>query len=83
MDKVALRPNPKRWEKAIAYIEATPQIEDLVLSSGDVYNLGAKFIRQIGMRLLEIPHVRRIRYATKGLAVMPQKILEKRCQSFC
>lgn len=75
VEKVALRPNPKRWEEAFAYIEETPELEDLVLSGGDVYNLGAKFIRQIGMRLLEIPHVRRIRYATKGLAVMPQKIL--------
>ncbi len=75
VDKVALRPNPKRWEQAFAYIEATPRIEDLVLSGGDVYNLGARFIRDLGMRLLAIPHVRRIRYATKGLAVMPQKIL--------
>jgi lysine 2,3-aminomutase len=29
----------------------------------------------IGERLLHMPNIRRIRYATKGLAVMPQKIL--------
>ena len=29
----------------------------------------------IGRRLLEMPNIRRIRYATKGLCVLPQKIL--------
>ena len=43
-----------------------PELEDLVISGGDVYNLGARGIGTIGRRLLEIPHVRRIRYATKG-----------------
>ena len=75
VEKVALRPNPKRWGEAFNYIEAHPQIEDLVLSGGDLYNLGARAIRDLGERLLRISHVRRIRYATKGLAVMPQKIL--------
>src|SRR6185436_16912936 len=31
--------------------------------------------QRIGERLLRMPNIRRIRYATKGLAVMPQKIL--------
>jgi lysine 2,3-aminomutase len=37
--------------------------------------LKAEHIRLIGERLLSMPNIRRIRYATKGLAVMPQKIL--------
>ena len=32
-------------------------------------------IRRIGERLLAIPHIRRMRFASKGPAVMPQKIL--------
>ena len=32
-------------------------------------------MRQIGERLLAIPHIRRLRFATKGPAVMPMKIL--------
>jgi lysine 2,3-aminomutase len=75
VEKLALRPNPKRWEDAFAYIESHPELEDIVISGGDVFNLGAKWIRDIGMRLLQMPHIRRIRYATKGVAVMPQKIL--------
>src|SRR5262249_27340020 len=29
----------------------------------------------IGLTLLDIPNIRRIRFATKGLAIMPQKVL--------
>ena len=47
----------------------------VVISGGDAFNMTYKHIQTIGQRLLEIDHVRRLRYATKGIAVMPQKIL--------
>jgi lysine 2,3-aminomutase len=75
VDKVDLRPNPKRWEEMFEYVASEPELEDIVISGGDVANLGPKWIREIGMRLLAIPHIRRIRYATKAVAIMPQKIL--------
>ena len=75
VDKVALRPNPKRWKTMFDYVASEPELEDIVISGGDVANLGAKWIREIGMRLLAIPHIRRIRYATKAVAIVPQKIL--------
>ena len=75
VEKVSLKVSPKRWEEAFAYIESRPELEDIVISGGDTYNLAFKHISDIGTRLLEIPHIRRIRYATKGLAVMPMKIL--------
>jgi len=75
VDKVDFRPNPKRWEDMFAFVESEPELEDIVISGGDVANLGAKWIREIGMRLLAIPHIRRIRYATKAVAIMPQKML--------
>lgn len=65
----------QRWEDAFGYIASRHELEDIVISGGDVYNLKAEHIQLIGERLLHIPHIRRIRYATKGLAVMPQKIL--------
>ena len=73
--KLKLTPGMARWEKAFAYIESRPELEDIVISGGDTYNLKAEHIRLIGERLLGMPNIRRIRYATKGLAVMPQKIL--------
>ena len=37
--------------------------------------LTAAQIKYIGEQLLQIPHIRRIRYATKGIAIFPIKIL--------
>jgi lysine 2,3-aminomutase len=75
VEKVKLRVDPKRWEKAFDYIESRPELEDIVISGGDTYNLPAKHIKAIGERLLRMDNIRRIRFATKGLAVMPMKVL--------
>ncbi len=75
VEKVNLKINPKRWEEAYTYIASRPELEDIVISGGDTYNLPAKHIRAIGERLLALPNIRRIRFATKGLAVMPMKML--------
>jgi lysine 2,3-aminomutase len=75
VDKVALGKTPKDWQDAFAYIAARPELEDIVISGGDTYQLAPKNIALIGDSLLAIPHVRRLRFATKGPAVMPMKIL--------
>ena len=75
VEKFHLRVNAERWQQTFAYIASRPELEDIVISGGDAYQLRAEQITQIGEALLAIPHVRRIRYATKGPAVMPQKLL--------
>ncbi len=75
VEKLSLGPSVARWEQAFTYIASQPQLEDIVISGGDVYNLKADHIELIGRRLLGMPNIRRIRYATKGLCVLPQKIL--------
>jgi lysine 2,3-aminomutase len=75
VEKVSLKPTTERWEQAFAYIASRPELEDIVISGGDSYNLRAEQITTIGNRLLDMPNVRRMRFATKGPAVMPQKIL--------
>lgn len=75
VEKVKLKVDPKRWERAFEYIASRPELEDIVISGGDAFNLPAKYIRLIGERLLNMPNIRRIRYATKGPAVMPMKTL--------
>lgn len=75
VEKVHLRPKKDRWEQAFAYIASRPELEDIVISGGDSYQLRADWVREIGTRLLEMPNIRRIRFASKGLAVMPQKVL--------
>jgi len=75
VEKVPLHVNEERWRKAFAYIASRPELEDIVISGGDAYNLRAQQLRDIGETLLKMPNIRRMRYATKGPAVMPQKIL--------
>jgi lysine 2,3-aminomutase len=66
--------NIERWNEAFEYLRQNPQIEDVVISGGDAFNLTAKQIRHIGETLLAMPHIRRLRYATKGIAILPMKI---------
>src|SRR5579863_7310579 len=75
VEKAVLATDPKKWERAFKYIESRPELEDIVISGGDTYQLSAKSLKAIGERLLAMPNVRRMRFATKGPAVMPSKIL--------
>jgi lysine 2,3-aminomutase len=75
VEKVHLNVNRERWDRAFEYIRVTPELEDIVISGGDVYNLRPEQITYIGESLLEIDHIRRMRFATKGPAVIPQKLL--------
>jgi len=75
VSKFQLKVNVDRWQKAFDYIRSRPELEDIVISGGDAFQLRPEQITQIGETLLSIDHVRRMRYATKGPAVTPQKIL--------
>lgn len=75
VEKVSLKVSNDRWARAFEYIRSRPELEDIVISGGDAYQLRAAQMEEIGRALLAIPHIRRIRFATKGLCVMPQKIL--------
>jgi lysine 2,3-aminomutase len=78
VSKCHLRVDPKRWEKAFRYLRQATQVEDVVVSGGDVGLLSGAHLRLIGDALLEMPHIRRIRFATRAPAVLPQKLLSDR-----
>jgi lysine 2,3-aminomutase len=75
VDKSTYGANQKKWDEAFEYILRNPLIEDVVISGGDSYMLTPAQLKYIGESLLKIPHIRRVRYATKGIAIFPQKIL--------
>jgi lysine 2,3-aminomutase len=75
VEKVSLKATEDRWDRAFRYIAERPELEDIVVSGGDSYQLKARQITLIGNRLLELPNIRRIRFATKGPAVMPMKLI--------
>lgn len=78
VEKVGYKYNPKRWQKAFAYLASRPEIEDVVVSGGDAWNLAPMHLEIILKTLLAIPHIRRIRLASKGPAVMPMKVQSDR-----
>jgi lysine 2,3-aminomutase len=66
VEKLKLHASVARWEEAFAYIASKPQLEDIVISGGDSYNLRAEHLELIGLRLLSMPNIRRLRFAYKG-----------------
>lgn len=75
VEKVQLSMSAKRWNKAFQYISERPELEDIVISGGDVYQLAPKNLQLIGETILKMDNIRRIRFASKGPAVMPMKLL--------
>ena len=71
--------NTKQFERALAYIEATPEIRDVLISGGDPLTMHDDRLEWLISRLRAIPHVEFIRLGSKVPAVMPQRITPDLC----
>ena len=69
-------PQKERHEKILEYLRKTPQVRDVVVSGGDIANLPIQHLESFVMALLEIPNIRDIRLASKGLMGLPQHFLQ-------
>jgi lysine 2,3-aminomutase len=58
------------------YLRRTPSVRDVVVSGGDVANVPIARLRDWLFELFDIPHVRDVRLATKGLMGIPQHFLQ-------
>lgn len=58
------------------YIESHTAVQDVVISGGDSYYLHPEQLSTIGRRLLSMPNIKRIRIASKGLAVCPMRMID-------
>ncbi|KAF2016973.1 kama family protein [Aaosphaeria arxii CBS 175.79] len=76
VEKKRQKPSRRRWDVIYQHLEKTPQITDVVVSGGDTYQLEPHLLREIAYRLLSIGHIRRVRLASKGLAVLPNRIID-------
>ena len=74
-EKISLKASKDRWKEIFKYLRENKKVQDVVISGGDAFRLKASQISEIGYELLKIDHIRRFRFATKGLSVMPMKIL--------
>ncbi len=66
--------SPRALEDAFAYIEAHPDIWEVILTGGDPFMLSARRMREIVGRLNQIPHVRIIRFHTRVPIAAPERV---------
>ncbi len=71
------QPGRADYEQQLAYIEATPQIRDVLLSGGDALMLPTRVLESLLTRLRAIPHVEVIRIGTRAPIFLPQRITEE------
>ncbi len=63
-----------QWDKAFEYIEAHPEIRDVLISGGDPLTIGDDKLDYLLGRLRAIKHVEFIRLGTKVPVVLPQRV---------
>jgi lysine 2,3-aminomutase len=66
----------ERWNAMLEYLRRTTSVRDVVVSGGDVANIPVKRLEEFVLGLLDIPNIRDIRLATKGLMGLPQHFLQ-------
>jgi lysine 2,3-aminomutase len=64
------------YEQQLAYIAATPQVRDVLLSGGDPLILSPRILERLLRRLRAIPHVEIIRIGTRVPVFLPQRITD-------
>jgi lysine 2,3-aminomutase len=67
---------PERWKQMLEYLRVTPTVRDVVVSGGDVANVPIAQLESFVSQLLDIPNIRDIRLASKGLMGIPQHFLQ-------
>jgi len=66
----------ERYEKMLDYLRRTPSVRDVVVSGGDIANLPIQQLEPFVSSLMDIPNIRDIRLASKGLMAIPQHFLQ-------
>ena len=65
-----------RYGAMLDYLRKTPAVRDVVVSGGDVANVPIAQLEAFLMELMDIPNIKDIRLATKGLQGLPQHFLQ-------
>jgi lysine 2,3-aminomutase len=70
------------YEQGLRYIEAHPEIRDVLLSGGDPLLLSDRKLEHLLSRLRAIPHVEFIRIGSRIPVFLPQRITPELCEVF-
>ncbi len=69
-------PPQKRLDLILEYLRKTPAVRDVVVSGGDIANVPIAQLEAFVSSLMDIPNIRDIRLASKGLQGLPQHFLQ-------
>lgn len=67
------------FDRQLAYIEAHPEIRDVLLSGGDPLLLGDEKLEDLLTRLRRIPHIEFLRIGTRIPVFLPQRVTPELC----
>ncbi|QDP02447.1 EF-P beta-lysylation protein EpmB [Thalassotalea sp. PS06] len=67
-------PNKRRWQKALDYISAHPEIQEVIFSGGDPLMASDDHLTWLVKQLEEINHIKRLRIHSRLPVVIPQRI---------
>lgn len=65
-----------QFDDALAYIADHPEISNVLVSGGDSFMLDTDILKAFIDRLSAIPHIRFIRFGTKTIQTLPERITE-------
>ena len=66
--------NKAQWQHNIEYIQAHPQINEVIYSGGDPLMAKDDFLAWLTAQIAQIPHVKRLRIHTRLPVVLPERI---------
>lgn len=76
----AILPKP-RLQKALDWIAATPEINEILITGGDPFILSNERIESLLFKLSRMEHIKRIRIGTRTLVTLPQRVTESLVKS--
>lgn len=74
-------PNKKRWQPALDYISAHPEINEVIFSGGDPLMAKDSHLAWLIEKISEIAHIKRLRIHTRLPVVIPQRITQTLCDT--
>lgn len=69
-----------RWQAALAWLRAHPEIDELILSGGDPLSLATAKLAELDEALRDFPQLRRLRIHTRLPVVLPERVDAELCR---
>ncbi|MFC2164317.1 KamA family radical SAM protein [Acidobacteriota bacterium] len=66
-----------KLEKALAWLEKTPEISEVLITGGDPFLLSNEKLENLLFKLSKMKHIKRIRLGSRTLVTLPQRITDR------